>query len=316
MKLNLPDCGLPTCRQKCPDGIVICGDHAARMTALLDGLPEVVEALMTAEGNGLRFSSSGGSRGSGAGQRLPFNERAADARRFLEAGLSDAARWVAMMIGDDLGRVVSLDAVAQARYVGENFRVVRSSPDGVAQYEFLGQLIAGALRVVDRPADLMYLGECGEATEDMAVCDARLYAHQGMIEVTCVQCGWVHDVMSRRSGLLASAAEIALPPTELARAIASVGGIEVTPKRIQKWAEHGKLKAVGRAGGGRLPMYKVKDVMAVLEESAARRQELNEARVEREAAAAMALADADAQRLHAMTRATSPRATLQSAGSE
>lgn len=90
--------------------------------------------------------------------------------------------------------------------------------------------------------------------------------------VRCPACRAQVDVESRRTWLLQQVEDMLLPATELARAIDGLG-VEMTPERLRKWAERGRLSERGRRliGGRALPVYRVGDVLDLVNADAARK---------------------------------------------
>ena len=222
-------------------------------------MASVVRDTVDAAAGGLRFSTKTTCGGDG-GLKVPFNDRISERVAEVRAEFE----WAALEISRVPYAPAPRGLVECAAFIADHIGWIITSPDAWEWIGWLNTQSARLAQVVDRPADRHLVGMCGEAKPDMSICQARLYALDGQTEVRCRECGWVHQVGTRRQYLLSQASSMSLPPTELARAIAGVGGIEVTPKQIDNWTQRGKLKPTGKTPTGR-PTYRVSDVLALLQ---------------------------------------------------
>lgn len=108
-----------------------------------------------------------------------------------------------------------------------------------------------------------------------APCSAEVWVRAGSAAgtVVCSGCGARHDIRQRRAWLLEQANEHLLPATELARAVDGLG-VAVTPSTVRKWAERQRIVPRGHAmiRGRLLPLYRVGDVLDLVEGDARRRE--------------------------------------------
>jgi hypothetical protein len=127
-------------------------------------------------------------------------------------------------------------------------------PDAVDQ---ITSVVAKGKRLIDRPADKWYAGPC-----DTETCNVELYARTKAGTLTCHECATVYDISERRSWLLQAAEDVLADATTIAVAVSWLGGIPVTPARLWKWNERGRIVPHGH--DGRKPLYRVGDVLDVL----------------------------------------------------
>jgi hypothetical protein len=114
------------------------------------------------------------------------------------------------------------------------------------------QAVRRARQVIDRPADLMFAGPCDQCGHD-------LYARPESAEITCQPCQLVYDVKDRREWLLASAEDHLATASEIAGFLSAFHD-DVSPGRIAKWGERGRITERGVNSHGR-KMYRVGDVL-------------------------------------------------------
>lgn len=130
--------------------------------------------------------------------------------------------------------------------------------------------VAAARKVIDRPADRVYLGPCKtpgcvELSTQRKPQPTSLYVDPDATTVTCWLCHAEYDVEDRRSELLAVAADRLASAAECARALTSLGE-PVTPERIRQWASRGRLIPHG-LDPDRHPLYRIGDVQGLLTEA-------------------------------------------------
>jgi uncharacterized Zn finger protein (UPF0148 family) len=115
-------------------------------------------------------------------------------------------------------------------------------------------------RMVDRPADKLFVGYCTE-------CDTPLHAKIGHPMVKCVHCEKSFSVEASRQGMWEEAQDAIATASEIARAISWLGHESVTAERIRKWVERKRLERKGwlNVRGRELPTYRIGDVAALVE---------------------------------------------------
>ncbi len=102
-------------------------------------------------------------------------------------------------------------------------------------------------------------------------CGTDLYAMPGDTQVTCPACGARYDVAERRAWLLDAAEDRLATTTEIARAITTLAGQDLTTERLRQWAARGRLTVRARTPDDR-PLYRVGDVLSLLHADATRRK--------------------------------------------
>lgn len=138
-------------------------------------------------------------------------------------------------------------------------------PEGVEGFDELGAIAGYLERMVDRPMPTVYAGPCD-------VCGRGMYARKGSPVVRCTPCDLEYDVPAREKWMLDQVDDRLATAVELSRALTRLG-VEVTPERIRKWSERGRITAHGKDGSR--PLYRIGDVRVLVEAMA-----LDDTRVE------------------------------------
>lgn len=127
--------------------------------------------------------------------------------------------------------------------------------------------VTDARHVIDIRADRWYAGPCRTpgCTELDSHGKARptdMYAAVDAKQVHCRLCHAVYDVAEQRTWLLEQAEDRLATATDCARALTSLGQ-PVTPERVWKWKERGRLVPHGQDAQER-PLFRVGDVIDLL----------------------------------------------------
>ncbi|XBH21599.1 hypothetical protein V5R04_15545 [Jonesiaceae bacterium BS-20] len=224
----------------------------------LRGTRELDQAVLTAQANEMRFARSPGTSGSRPLGMIPFNERLSKVAGEWRKQVQISAGEIAQAVGEDQPVGVS----SAAEFIADNSRWIQRHEQAPAMVDYLQGLYSRVERLVDAPPERLFVGICGEALEDLSICQTRIYAIDGRDEATCSSCGFDHAIYGRRAALKEEARKIALPPAELARAVDGLGIVEVTAKQIDNWQQRGKLTPVRFTNDGRRrPMFLVGDVI-------------------------------------------------------
>lgn len=221
----------------------ICTEHVAGLSAALGAVPGLVvdlEATLAREGSGMRIGSRSATR------PLPFDSKASEALWCLRSTL---AAWV---------REVGLDEppVDEAPWLAYylRFRIDRviAHPQAHEAVEEICAALDEASRSIDRVRERVFAGRC--EAED---CDAVLYAKPGREHVRCRRCQRTYQVAARLDELRESLDNRPLTVRQIAVAAAWLGEADDTARteaRLYKWAERGRIVAVGADAKGR-PTY-------------------------------------------------------------
>ena len=196
--------------------------------------------------------------GRSAETALPFNVSASDVRDNLKATL---VGWVRDLHEQTPDAAWPDDtAAACSRWLLARIGDIRVHPAGDQLRDEIGYAVGEARRIVDRPADRMYVGPC-RSDVDGVICAEELYAKLGDDTIKCRACGTRHDTSERRAWLLAAVDDQLAHATLAARAVSGLG-VDVTPERIRKWKERGRIMPHSVDREGR-PLYRIEDVVAL-----------------------------------------------------
>ena len=122
---------------------------------------------------------------------------------------------------------------------------IRRHPAVAELVDEITDAVHQARRVIDRPADRVYLGQCYVETPDpdgkQVTCLAELYARPTASEVQCKVCGAEHEVGERRAWLLQRAQDMIVTVREASSYLGEVGGIKVSQASIRGYLHRGKI---------------------------------------------------------------------------
>jgi hypothetical protein len=245
-----------TCPRPVPDTAFGCRDCATDLARRLDELAGVLPELGVTVARQDRLTA-GGARPSGDEQPLPYNPGAAERGRAIQGELVTWARHV----HGESGRVLpGTVGSAVARYLARAANWMRYRQEWPEYHAALRPLLGSTLHLVDRPAELVYLGPCNTGGEDGTMCTADVYAKPGAAKGICRACEVVHDVAESREWLLDSLEDVLARPVEIAGVLQRFGDRKVGYSTIAAYVASGQLLAHGEDGHGR-PRYRIGDVL-------------------------------------------------------
>ncbi|AGL13862.1 hypothetical protein [Actinoplanes sp. N902-109] len=236
-------------------GDTVCTAELARsLDELAALLPEV--GITVAK---LARLTSGGVRPAGAEPQLPYDAGAAERGRALQGELVTWAR----LVHEESGRPLpaSPSGSGLARYLGQAVEWARYRQFWPELHAALMPLSRAASRLVDRPADRVYLGPCGADVKDQdESCRADVYARPQAAVGTCKACGATHEVATSRQWLLGALEGVLARPVEIAGVLRGFGHAKVGYSTIASYVASGRLQPRGTDQAGR-PRYRVGDVL-------------------------------------------------------
>lgn len=297
-------CQNDTCTRPVPDTSFICPGCGARLRAALERIPDDVTlpGLVRVDAQnpraGMRRAIDGGRTVYGiassleqaiqrqtrtrqerteehgpltaAETALPYDPAASEVRTVLDGTLTFWAAAISEQRGLD---VHDWTIAGLAAFLAGQVEWLRAQTAGADAFDELGSAIRQAERATDRPADRRYAGPCTTLVEPLVACGTDLYAREGRDTVTCPACATEYPLAERRAWLLDLAADRLLPVTELARAVDGLG-VPVSRDTVKSWVRREQLVARGHISGwqGRqVAIYRVGDVVALVEAAARRR---------------------------------------------
>ena len=247
------------CTAPTPDG-GLCRPCTTTLTAHLADVPFLTDQLAVAASRQTRYGAPAG-RSRTAETPLPVDLTAAS----LYADLTVAVTRSVV----HLHPAGSLPAGVTGKTVWLTGRLpaLRVHPEAARLLGDLHRLTRAAWKAIDRPVELIPLGECGTPTQHPAApcactchvggtgcdlpagcgcdngwrptittpCPRRLYAEPGDTVVHCRTCGTGHDVRARRDQALTDAEHIHGRPPFLA-AVMTAAGLPCTPSMIRNYA--------------------------------------------------------------------------------
>ncbi len=247
----------------------ICQDCSDRLEQALEDTPALVHDLEITRSRQSRIGSQSiGIVVRGAERPLPWDQHASEATDLLRDTLNS---WVRVVLDGGAARPRMLAGQASritvmARFLLAHHERLRQHPDAADAVDEIGHAVDNARRVTDRAPDRMYAGPCREeygpdGDTGERCCTAHLYATNPRA-VQCPNCKAIHDVPPRQAWLLAVAQDQLETATNLSQALSRLGE-SVTPERVRKWAQRGRVLPHGHNERGH-PLYRVGDVLELL----------------------------------------------------
>lgn len=184
-----------------------------------------------------------------------------EAERKLGQAIAGAeARLTASRAAQRIDRLWHAEPAELALFLLQHLERIRVT-DGAAELVVaVHDAVVEAERIIDRPADLWFAGQCGAELGDGVLCQVPLYARAAHGQeapdpddvLVCTDragltgCGTTWVVGERRAWLLTLALDqIADTPT-LTRALNRLGRT-IVPRRLRDWKARGKIRDRGRA---------------------------------------------------------------------
>lgn len=248
-------CPTPHCDRPRPGNRHLCGACEADLARALGDVPWLAGQLDVV----LSKQGSHAPAGRRTGVPLPYDPRATEAAYVLKSAL---VGWVRLLT--DASTVL---AGAEAPYdhlpsialwlLARLEELVMHHAAGEAVDEICSA-VRSAIRLVDRPADLVYAGPCGNDVTVDEPCPEALYARPDAVRVTCRVCRSVYDVEDRREWMLDAVEGMLFRAADMAHVLTSLGW-PCTQGQIRQWASRGRVVAHGVDGQGH-PVYRVSEV--------------------------------------------------------
>lgn len=125
----------------------------------------------------------------------------------------------------------------------------------VEVHDEIVEAVNAAARVIDRRAERVYAGPCGE-------CGTDLYAKPGAVAATCRTCGEGHHIATQHERMLEQLGD-RLEHAAGAGKILRVTGVDVADSTIRYLAQQGRILSHG-LDVHRRPLYRIGEILEVL----------------------------------------------------
>jgi hypothetical protein len=237
-----------------PSASRMCGDCWLDLRNALYQVEFLLAELETTYMRDDRQGAEVGVRSQSRERPLPWRETASDAIQGLQSTLHI---WSRELLGGhlEIGRLTPVEqATALSHYPkARHYAAVEN------YYEDVMDAIKEAQRIIDRPADKLYAGECE--------CSAHLWAKLDERQVKCSHCGTLHPVEGRRRAMIDKIGQQVLNAAQISRLLAGLGldvkASTIRSASIDRPNRPAKLYPAAWDERGR-PQYRVGDVLDAL----------------------------------------------------
>lgn len=192
---------------------------------------------------------------------LVFNERASDVKSAL---CNSVVGWTKLFAEENPHLLFDVATIEEAaRWMAGFPNLLAGHPAAVEMHDELRARVREARRCIDRPADRVYVGECGRPLDYAGeTCKAKLFAVVGHIEVTCRECSTSYCVGDRQRDMLLKLRSKVVTAAEVEKALKPFFGRSVNIKTLRTWINRGALR--NHANSGETPKVLVADVLDLL----------------------------------------------------
>ena len=232
-------CGRPT--RDAAYGCDHCGDELAKALGDVPALDEELETTISRQ-QGVDYRSAGGGSGKPTERPSPVHWGASEARTHLRALL---VSWALFCESEGIRNSSPYPGLpddnlpALSRWMLWRVDGLMLHDIGFDAVEEITSAVAHCHRLIDRPADRQYLGNCQE--DD---CLGRLYARPGATTARCDSCRTPVQADAIRERLLAELDDRLCTASEIARLSTYLGlkaDREQVRKRINQWNVRGLI---------------------------------------------------------------------------
>lgn len=243
-----PLCAVEHCDRPVQDATV-CGACASQLETALGDVPALAEEIELVATRQSRMGSGNNGRRSTV-DPVVFDIDATIMRNALRNTLTT---WLRELI--HTGEQSPTDEIpAAARWILVRVERIRHHPAGGEAVDEITACVRDVERQVMPASDRWYAGPCD--------CGKDLYVPPTAVMRTCPACGREYDVADRRDWLLDKAEDYLAHATLISQALTALAE-PVTPERIWKWKERGRITAhsVDRFGRN---LYRLGEVRQLL----------------------------------------------------
>lgn len=236
-------------------GGVCQGDSGQYCESLLYELDTTICRDDKVGGTSVGFVSSTSNTG------LLFNLKASDAKKALCRAVE---LWTLRFAEENNHLLFNVTLIEEAaRWLASFPNLLAGHHQAVAMHADIGERVRAARRSIDRPADRVYVGVCGAWNEaESKVCEAKLFAIHGHIEVVCRECETLFCVGDRQRALLSRLRSQVVTVREAEKALKPFFGRSVNVKTLRTWINRGVLR--NHAYAEETPKVLVADVLDLL----------------------------------------------------
>lgn len=240
------------CRGEIVDAVTICtrcmDEIGGELRNAQNYLDELLVTATRQDAIADKHARVGGTRE----RPLGYRPDVSDAEHLLHATLIYWGRLVAEANGVPLYELPVAQAALMANWLTVHRETIRRHDGAARMLAELRMANTNARRLIDRPAERVYLGRCD--------CERELYAREGAGQVACRHCKTVHNVRQRRDLLRDIIRDHLATAADIAAGIGELHGTDINRKRINQWHSRNRLTSYGRSPDG-YPLFRIGDVL-------------------------------------------------------
>lgn len=142
-----------------------------------------------------------------------------------------------------------------ALWLAQQIEWLRHRPEADQAFDEIADACSVVVRVVDRPAERWYAGDCA--------CGGELWPAAGKTTARCPECGTVHELSQRKAEMLDQLDDMWLTAAQAAHALTSMD-VPTNANTIRVWAARGRLAPhpEGEVGHPRYLVGSVRELVA------------------------------------------------------
>lgn len=240
------------CKSAITDAVTVCTACLDAIGTELRNAQEYLrELLITAtrqDVTGDKQARVGGTRE----QPLGYRPAVTEAETQLRSTLAYWGRLVAAANGVPLYELPVARASQLAKWLAAHRDTIKRHEGAAVLLAELRAANVAARRLIDRPAERVYLGRC--------TCGRELYARERAHQVVCSGCQTVHSVGERRTWLRDLIRDQYATAADIAAGIGELHGTDISRKTINQWHHRRRLTSCGLSPDGH-PLFRIGDVL-------------------------------------------------------
>lgn len=250
--MNQPATECANCHSEIVNAVIMCPVCLDAIAAELRDTQECLRELLVTGTRQDVIATKEARVGGTREQPLGYRPAVTEAETQIRATLAFWARLVAEANGVPLYELPVAAASEMAAWLTAHRDTIQRHDGAPTMLAQLRAVNMAARRLIDRPAERVYLGRCD--------CDRELYAGERAGQVTCSGCKVTHNVGQRRTWLRDLIRDQYATAADIAAGIGDLHGTDINRKTINQWHHRHRLISRGLSPDGH-PLFRIGDVL-------------------------------------------------------